>query len=91
MPIIFLPRLQRSLTPSRDIARKVEAMAQLGGLICLQEPCSDGQGTFFFGGVDGVSVLGVAPHGSGVTPLPTADNRVCGFGYADVTRFTRCT
>lgn len=34
---------------------KVEAMAQLGGLICLQEPCSDGKGTFFFGGVDGVS------------------------------------
>ena len=34
---------------------KVEAMAQLGGLICLQEPCSDGKGTFFFAGVDGVS------------------------------------
>ncbi|CAM9098065.1 unnamed protein product [Discosporangium mesarthrocarpum] len=33
---------------------QVEAMAQLGGLICLQEPCSDGQGIFFFGGVDGV-------------------------------------
>ncbi|CAM9592670.1 unnamed protein product [Pylaiella littoralis] len=33
---------------------QVEAMAQLGGLICLQEPCSDGQGTFFFAGVDGV-------------------------------------
>eukprot|EP00904_Undaria_pinnatifida_P009937 jgi/Undpi1/6073/HiC_scaffold_20.g08558.m1 len=33
---------------------QVEAMAQLGGLICLQEPCSDGKGTFFFAGVDGV-------------------------------------
>eukprot|EP00903_Cladosiphon_okamuranus_P009527 g9076.t1 len=33
---------------------QVEAMAQLGGLVCLQEPCSDGKGTFFFAGVDGV-------------------------------------
>ncbi|CAM9135198.1 unnamed protein product [Choristocarpus tenellus] len=33
---------------------QVEAMAQLGGMICLQEPCSDGEGVFFFGGVDGV-------------------------------------
>ena len=32
----------------------VEAMAQLGGMICLQEPVSDGKGIFFFGGVDGV-------------------------------------
>lgn len=37
-------------------------MAQLGGLICLQEPCSDGQGTFFFAGVDGVSLL-YSTHG----------------------------
>jgi 3-hydroxymyristoyl/3-hydroxydecanoyl-(acyl carrier protein) dehydratase len=29
-------------------------MAQLGGIIALQAPVSDGQGTFFFGGVDGV-------------------------------------
>lgn len=36
------------------LSRQVEAMAQLGGLICLQEPCSDGKGTFFFAGVDGV-------------------------------------
>lgn len=40
--------------PSRLHGDKVEAMAQLGGLICLQEPCSDGKGTFFFAGVDGV-------------------------------------
>lgn len=33
---------------------QVEAMAQLGGLICLQEPCSNGEGNFFFAGVDGV-------------------------------------
>lgn len=43
--------------PSRLRGDKVEAMAQLGGLICLQEPCSDGKGTFFFAGVDGVSCL----------------------------------
>jgi 3-hydroxymyristoyl/3-hydroxydecanoyl-(acyl carrier protein) dehydratase len=29
-------------------------MAQLGGIIALQAPVSDGKGTFFFGGVDGV-------------------------------------
>lgn len=38
-----------------DPHRQVEAMAQLGGLVCLQEPCSDGKGVFFFSGVDGVS------------------------------------
>jgi 3-hydroxyacyl-[acyl-carrier-protein] dehydratase len=33
---------------------QVEAMAQLGGMIALQQPVSDGQGIFFFAGVDGV-------------------------------------
>ncbi|CAM9113184.1 unnamed protein product [Chrysoparadoxa australica] len=33
---------------------QVEAMAQLGGMIALQAPVSDGQGVFFFAGVDGV-------------------------------------
>ncbi|CEM37968.1 unnamed protein product [Vitrella brassicaformis CCMP3155] len=33
---------------------QIEAMAQLGGLVCLQEPLSDGKGDFFFAGVDGV-------------------------------------
>uniref|UniRef100_A0A1S6K873 3-hydroxyacyl-[acyl-carrier-protein] dehydratase n=1 Tax=Gambierdiscus belizeanus TaxID=439316 RepID=A0A1S6K873_9DINO len=32
----------------------VEAMAQLGGLVCLQAPISDGQGEFFFAGIDGI-------------------------------------
>uniref|UniRef100_A0A7S1XUS2 3-hydroxyacyl-[acyl-carrier-protein] dehydratase n=1 Tax=Phaeomonas parva TaxID=124430 RepID=A0A7S1XUS2_9STRA len=32
----------------------IEAMAQLGGVIALQEPVSNGEGTFFFGGVEGV-------------------------------------
>lgn len=32
----------------------VEAMAQLGGLVCLQQPISDGKGDFFFAGIDGV-------------------------------------
>jgi len=32
----------------------VEAMAQLGGIIALQPPTSDGEGTFFFAGIDGV-------------------------------------
>jgi len=32
----------------------IEAMAQLGGLICLQPPVSRGTGTFFFAGIDGV-------------------------------------
>uniref|UniRef100_A0A0G4F2M0 3-hydroxyacyl-[acyl-carrier-protein] dehydratase n=1 Tax=Chromera velia CCMP2878 TaxID=1169474 RepID=A0A0G4F2M0_9ALVE len=33
---------------------QVEAMAQLGGVVCLQDPVSDGTGDFFFAGVDGV-------------------------------------
>jgi len=32
----------------------VEAMAQLGGIVCLQAPISDGKGQFFFAGIDGV-------------------------------------
>lgn len=32
----------------------IEAMAQLGGFIALQEPVSDGKGLFFFAGIDGV-------------------------------------
>mmetsp|Transcript_14270 Transcript_14270/g.26197 ORF Transcript_14270/g.26197 Transcript_14270/m.26197 type:complete len:246 (-) Transcript_14270:70-807(-) len=32
----------------------VEAMAQLGGIVCLQEPVTDGKGEFFFAGIDGV-------------------------------------
>jgi 3-hydroxyacyl-[acyl-carrier-protein] dehydratase len=32
----------------------IEAMAQLGGIIALQQPVSDGQGVFFFAGINGV-------------------------------------
>mmetsp|Transcript_11902 Transcript_11902/g.23090 ORF Transcript_11902/g.23090 Transcript_11902/m.23090 type:complete len:289 (-) Transcript_11902:71-937(-) len=32
----------------------VEAMAQLGGIVCLQPPVTDGKGEFFFAGIDGV-------------------------------------
>merc|ERR1719354_247110 len=32
----------------------VEAMAQLGGIVCLQQPVSDGKGEFFFAGIDGI-------------------------------------
>jgi len=32
----------------------VEAMAQLGGIIALQEPVSDGKGEFFFAGINGI-------------------------------------
>uniref|UniRef100_A0A7R9UF58 3-hydroxyacyl-[acyl-carrier-protein] dehydratase n=1 Tax=Pinguiococcus pyrenoidosus TaxID=172671 RepID=A0A7R9UF58_9STRA len=32
----------------------IEAMAQLGGVIALQEPLSDGKGIFFFAGIEGV-------------------------------------
>lgn len=32
----------------------VEAMAQLGGIVCLQPPVSDGKGEFFFAGINGV-------------------------------------
>jgi len=32
----------------------VEAMAQLGGIVALQEPVSDGKGEFFFAGIDGI-------------------------------------
>ena len=33
---------------------QVEAMAQVGGMVCLQEPVTDGQGDFFFAGVNNV-------------------------------------
>ena len=33
---------------------QIEAMAQLGGIICLQPPISEGKGLFFFAGVNGV-------------------------------------
>ncbi|PFH31938.1 beta-hydroxyacyl-acyl carrier protein dehydratase (FABZ) [Besnoitia besnoiti] len=33
---------------------QVEALAQLAGIVALQPPISDGQGNFFFAGVDGV-------------------------------------
>lgn len=32
----------------------IEAMAQLGGIVCLQKPVSDGTGVFFFAGINGV-------------------------------------
>lgn len=32
----------------------VEALAQLGGIVALQEPVTDGKGDFFFAGIDGV-------------------------------------
>lgn len=32
----------------------IEAMAQLGGIVCLQPPVSDGTGVFFFAGINGV-------------------------------------
>lgn len=53
---------------------KVEAMAQLGGLICLQEPCSDGKGTFFFGGVDGVSQVSAVKTICEDVSMPTCYN-----------------
>ncbi|CAN8075368.1 unnamed protein product [Agarophyton chilense] len=31
---------------------QVEALAQVGGIVMLQQPISDGKGDFFFGGVD---------------------------------------
>lgn len=33
---------------------QVEALAQVGGIVMLQQPISDGKGDFFFGGVDKV-------------------------------------
>eukprot|EP00669_Euglena_mutabilis_P011639 TRINITY_DN6254_c0_g1_i1.p1 TRINITY_DN6254_c0_g1~~TRINITY_DN6254_c0_g1_i1.p1 ORF type:complete len:305 (+),score=85.35 TRINITY_DN6254_c0_g1_i1:22-915(+) len=32
----------------------IEAMAQVGGVLCLQPPVSDGTGLFFFAGINGV-------------------------------------
>eukprot|EP00920_Eleutheroschizon_duboscqi_P027530 GHVT01067491.1.p3 GENE.GHVT01067491.1~~GHVT01067491.1.p3 ORF type:complete len:246 (+),score=19.95 GHVT01067491.1:9511-10248(+) len=43
--------------PSRAVmpgVLQVEALAQLCGIIALQKPVSNGQGNFFFAGVDGV-------------------------------------
>eukprot|EP00922_Rhytidocystis_sp_ex-Travisia-forbesii_P042211 GHVS01063087.1.p1 GENE.GHVS01063087.1~~GHVS01063087.1.p1 ORF type:complete len:255 (+),score=36.23 GHVS01063087.1:13-777(+) len=42
---------QRAILPG---VMQVEALAQLGGIVCLQQPVSDGTGNFFFAGVDGV-------------------------------------
>lgn len=33
---------------------QIEALAQVGGIVMLQQPISDGKGDFFFGGVDNV-------------------------------------
>merc|ERR1719424_674216 len=33
---------------------QVEAMAQVGGMVCLQEPMTDGKGDFFFAGVNNI-------------------------------------
>uniref|UniRef100_A0A7S0IKK2 3-hydroxyacyl-[acyl-carrier-protein] dehydratase n=1 Tax=Calcidiscus leptoporus TaxID=127549 RepID=A0A7S0IKK2_9EUKA len=43
--------------PSRPImpgVLQVEAMAQVGGIVALQEPITDGKGDFFFAGVNNV-------------------------------------
>jgi len=43
--------------PARPImpgVLQVEAMAQVGGMVCLQEPVTDGKGDFFFAGVNNV-------------------------------------
>jgi 3-hydroxyacyl-[acyl-carrier-protein] dehydratase len=43
--------------PNRPImpgVLQVEAMAQVGGMVALQEPISDGKGDFFFAGVNNV-------------------------------------
>jgi 3-hydroxyacyl-[acyl-carrier-protein] dehydratase len=54
----------------------VEAMAQLGGVICLQQPVSDGKGLFFFAGERGAPVVlggnGSRSEGS-ETPWPGID------------------
>ena len=43
--------------PNRPImpgVLQVEAMAQVGGMVCLQEPVTDGKGDFFFAGVNNI-------------------------------------
>lgn len=42
---------QRPIMPG---VLQVEAMAQVGGMVCLQEPVTDGNGDFFFAGVNNV-------------------------------------
>jgi len=39
----------------------VEAMAQLGGTIALQQPISDGKGLFFFAGMRGQASFDTGP------------------------------
>ncbi len=51
MPIYNMTTLTSLFIP---LPSQVEAMAQLCGIIALQHPISDGRGTFFFGGVNGV-------------------------------------
>jgi len=42
------------LRPIMPGVLQVEAMAQVGGMVCLQEPVTDGKGDFFFAGVNNV-------------------------------------
>ena len=42
------------LRPIMPGVLQVEAMAQVGGMVCLQEPVTDGTGDFFFAGVNNV-------------------------------------
>ena len=42
------------LRPIMPGVLQVEAMAQVGGMVCLQEPITDGKGDFFFAGVNNV-------------------------------------
>ncbi len=52
--IIVMPIYNITTPLFITLAFQVEAMAQLCGIIALQQPISDGRGTFFFGGVNGV-------------------------------------
>ena len=47
----------------------VEAMAQLGGTIALQQPISDGEGLFFFAGEDEANIVLVAIPTSEHSPI----------------------
>lgn len=61
---------------------QVEALAQVGGIVMLQQPFSDGKGDFFFGGVDRVKWRKPVLPGDTLVMEMEVDSYKPGFGVA---------
>lgn len=64
---------------------QIEALAQVGGIVMLQQPISDGKGDFFFGGVDGVKWRKPVLPGDTLVMEMELDSYKPGFGVAKMT------